>query len=806
MISLPPACLPIDPLLPRIVSALASHPALVLEAPPGAGKTTRVPAALLEAGYTEVLVLEPRRIAARMAARHVAEERGEKPGGTIGYQVRFEQAASAGTRLRFLTEGILTRRLLSDPDLRGVAAVVLDEFHERHLEGDLALALLRRLQQTRRPDLRLLVMSATLRGEPVADYLGGCPVLRSEGRLFPLEIAHTPESADPLEKRIAAAVESLVSAGSEGDVLVFLPGAAEIRRAQRELESLAQRAGALVLPLHGDLSPAEQDRAVSPAPQRKIILSTNVAESSITIDGVRAVIDSGLARVATDSPWTGLPRVTIARVSRASAAQRAGRAGRTAPGRVIRLYPEADFLRRPESDIPEIQRRELSQFCLDLHAAGIRDPRSIGWLDPPPATALDAADDLLRRLGALEAAGGITSLGSRMAMLPLHPRLARLALAADERGAGQEGCRIAALLSTGERLPETPPHPSPSDLLLLLEQPPSERARRTAQQVVRMVRPRTGNGSDESILMAILAAFPDRVARRVAKGQVKLAGGASGSLARNSALHDRALLVAVEIEDRPDQGLPLVRLASAIEPEWLLDLFPDRVRDRSGVEWNRAAERVEAVSALLYEDLVIDESRSYVPDAGLAASLLSEKALEEGLDRFAGADALAQFRARVDFASANGPLPALDDATLAAALRSLCFGLKSFGELKSAAANGGLERAMIDALGPNASARLEELAPERIQLPNGRRARVGYAPGQPPWVASRLQDFFGMTETPRIARGRVPLVVHLLAPNQRPVQMTTDLAGFWQRLYPQVRKELMRRYPRHAWPENPLAP
>lgn len=798
--------LPIDDLLPRIVATLKSTGALVLEAPPGAGKTTRVPSALLDAGFSEVLVLEPRRIAARMAARRVAEERGEAPGRTVGYQVRFESVASESTRLRFLTEGVLTRRLLADPELHGVSVVVLDEFHERHLEGDLALAMLRRLRQTRRPDLKLVVMSATLHGEPIAQFLGGCPVLRGEGRLFPLEIEHTPHSADPLETRVRAAVERLIAARSDGDILVFLPGAAEIRRAGRELAGLAQRKDLLILPLHGDLSPDEQDRAVSPASKRKVILSTNVAESSITIDGVRAVVDSGLARVASDSPWTGLPRVELARISRASATQRAGRAGRTAPGRVIRLYAQDDFLRRPEFDAPEITRRELAQLCLDLHAAGLPHPSKIDWLDAPPTQTVDAAEDLLQRLGALDARGKVTGDGKRMALLPLHPRMARLALEADARGAGEEGVRLAALLSAGERLPDQPPHPSPSDALILLEQSPSERSTRIVRQLVRAARPRSRNGPDESLLLAVLAAFPDRVARRIGAGQLKLSNGASAVLAKNSAVHDRALVVAFDIEDRPDQGPPIVRMAGAVEPEWLLDLFPDHVKDRAGVEWNRQAERVESVSALLYDEIVIDESRSHTPDLEQAAALLAERAIEAGLERFTGVEALDLLKARIVFASEQGSFPALTESVLTEALRSLCHGLKSFSELKQVGSGGAIEQAILLALGVDSSRRLDQIAPERIQLPSGRRAKIGYAPGQAPWVASRLQDFFGMTETPRVANGRVPLVVHLLAPNQRPVQMTTDLAGFWQRLYPQVRKELMRRYPRHAWPENPLKP
>src|SRR6202789_2727759 len=386
--------LPVDVLLPEIISSLQRNPNLVIEAPPGAGKTTRVPPALLGIVRGEVMVLEPRRIAARLAARRVAWELGEQVGETVGYQVRFEEAVGPRTRLRFVTEGVLTRRLLSDPSLKGVDAVVLDEFHERHLDSDFALALLKRLQRTR-PDLRIVVMSATLDAAPVARYLDSCPVLRSEGRQFDLSITHLPYSPKPLEAQLAEALELLIAEEPSGDVLAFLPGAAEIRRAMRESQGVARSAGLLVLPLHGDLSPAEQDRAIAPAQQRKVILATNVAESSVTVEGVTAVLDSGLARIATYSQWTGLPTLHLGRVSKASAKQRAGRAGRTGPGRVLRLYTMEDYLRRPEHDEPEIARSELSQLCLALRAMRVGH---IDWLDAPPVAALERAESLLAPL------------------------------------------------------------------------------------------------------------------------------------------------------------------------------------------------------------------------------------------------------------------------------------------------------------------------------------------------------------------------------------------------------------------------
>ena len=768
----------------------------MVEAPPGAGKTTRVPPALLSIAKAGVLVLEPRRIAARMAARRVAEEMGERPGETVGYQVRFEEVSSAKTRLRFLTEGVLTRRLLSDPELKGVDVVVLDEFHERHLDADLAFALLRRLQQTARPDLKIIVMSATLDAAPIAEALEQCPVIRSEGRLFELKISYTPPSSAPLEDQVAAALPAALK--HNGDVLVFLPGAAEIRRAIRTCQPLASREGLMLLPLHGDLSAQEQDRAVQPASQRKVIFSTNVAESSITIDGVTVVIDSGLARIASDSAWTGIPALNVARVSQASATQRAGRAARTARGTVIRLYTAEDFHRRPQQQTPEIGRRELSQTVLDLRAMGIGEVASLPWLEPPPLAAVTSAEQLLRRIHALDESGRMTPAGRKMAALPLHPRLACMIVEAVARKAGDLACRVAAVLSAGDRLPGEPLHPSPSDLLLLAETNLPPRTKQLYEQIRRIVNPpRNHDTPDEAILLSVLAAFPDRVARRQPSGELQLAGGGQAMLDRMSSVTNNQFLVAVDIEDRRERGLPLVRIASAVEPEWLLDLFPESVIAQSGVEWNRTAERVEHVSALLYENIVIEQTRSGKPDPEQAAALLAARAQDA---RLASPERVSETLARLEFASAHMQIPPPD---LSAALRSVCFGLRSFAELRAQLEAGALAAALIDQLPSNARRTFEEVAPDKIRLPGGRQTHVNYVSGQTPWIKSRLQDFFGMKETPRIARGAVPVVVHLLAPNQRPVQMTTDLAGFWQRLYPQVRKELSRRYPRHSWPETP---
>ena len=448
--------------------------------------------------------------------------------------------------------------------------------------------------------------------------------------------------------------------------------------------------------------------------------------------------------------------------------------------------------------MPEILRAELSESSLALRSLGVGQWSELELLDTPGDAQIAAADDLLTRLGALYAHGTLTSLGRKMARLPVHPRLARLLLEAEARGAGDDGCAVATLLSAGARLPAESHHSGPSDLLWLLDSEWRGDVKRLYEQIRRIAQPARRVGRNESaLLISVLAAFPDRVARRRQGNELLLASGGPAQMAASSVVRDARFLVAVDVEDRPDQKAPVVRLASAVEPEWLLDLFPDRVAERTSVEWNRAAERVESASALCFEALTIEESRSGAVDREQAAALLAERALEAGLDRFADT---GEFLARVRFASEHSNLPALGPEDAREALRSLCDGLRSFAELESAARGGGLIRALERRL---PSGLLEKVAPEFVRLPAGRRVRVHYETGQPPWIASRLQDFFGMRESPRIGNGTVPVVVRLLAPSQRPVQTTTDLAGFWQRLYPQVRRELMRRYPKHAWPEDP---
>jgi len=767
----------VDSILPEVLATLQHTTSLVIEASPGTGKTTRVPPAVLGLVSGEVIVLEPRRIAARLAARRVAWERGEEVGGTVGYQVRFEERIGPRTRLRFVTEGILIRRLLTDPTLKGIDAIVLDEFHERHLDSDLALALLKRLQRMR-PEMRIVVMSATLDAAPIARYLDNCPVLRSEGKLFELLVRHLPYSPEPLHVQTRKAVELLNAGQPSGSILAFLPGIAEIRRTMRECEAIARQTGLVVLPLHGDLSPSEQDRAVLPSEERKLILATNVAESSVTVEGVTAVIDSGLARIATYSPWTGLPTLQVGRISKASATQRAGRAARTGPGQVIRLYSEEDYLLRPEHHNPEIARADLSQLLLSIRAMKIAHLDELDWLDAPPAKSIESAELLLDRLGAND------GMEQQLARFPLSPRLSRILVEALDRGVGEDGCLATALLGLGVGSEK-------NDLLAAMDLPQEYRLRQHMEQLIRMARPpKQTRHDDEALLLSVLAGFPDRVARRRTGNQVLLSTGISAEVAGETPPYE--FMLALDAEDRQENPLPLIRMFARVEPEWLLDLFPDRIQERSSVVWNRITERVEKVSALLYDDLIIEESRGTAPEAE-AAELLAQKAFEIGLDHFVEKSALEYFFARLTFARFESP-------DLLQTLRNLCLGLQSFGDLRSASTN------FIPLLEEKLNKKLlNEIAPLSIRLKSGRQTKIHYEEGRPPWISSRVQSFFGMQETPRIGPDNTPLVIHLLAPNHRAVQTTSDLAGFWERLYPQVRRELMRRYPKHAWPEIPRA-
>ncbi|MFL5307019.1 MAG: ATP-dependent helicase HrpB [Polyangia bacterium] len=838
--------LPIDQVLPAVTRAVAEAGAVVIEAPPGAGKTTRVPSALLDAGLGaagEIWVLEPRRLPARMAATRVAGERGERVGETVGYSVRFDEASGPRTRIRFVTEGLFVRKLLGNPSLRDVAAVVLDEMHERHVATDLALAWLRRLRATNRPDLVVVAMSATLDAEPARAFLAGsgrgAALVRAEGRRFDVAVEHLSpaEAADdrPLERRVATAVRNVLREEPNGDILVFLPGASEIRRAQTALAELPQAGGLAILPLHGDMPLDEQARAIGPADRRKIVLATNVAESSITVEGVVAVVDSGVARVAAHSPWTGLPALTVAKVSRASAEQRAGRAGRTRPGRALRLYTRHDFEQRPAYDVPEIARADLAELAMTLAALGVHDAADLDWLEAPPAAAWGAARALLAELGAVDAQG-LTAIGRRMQPLPTHPRLARIVVAGQSGGCADDAALAATLIaerdirrtarasfSAGpveyergadvgdliEAFRDAERERFRPDVLrrLELDGRAVEETRRARRQLLGSLPPAAPEERRTAVEMALLAGFPDRVAhRRDPDGNtVVFAGGGSAEVGR---AQPGAWLVALDVVDarragRAGTARPQVRLSARIEPEWLLDLFPERVTDVDRRAFNSQTERIEQTSGLAYGGLMLDARTGPAPADDETARLLAEAALARGIARLPGGEDIPALLERIAFVRQHvpeAPLPDLGADALTELVRMACVGRVGFADLAAPGAD--LASTILASLSHDARRALETLAPSRVPLGAGRTAAVHYEAAAPPWIESRLQDFFGTTAAPAIAGGRVPLTVHLLAPNGRAVQVTRDLAGFWRQHYPALRRELGRRYPKHAWPED----
>jgi ATP-dependent helicase HrpB len=822
-----PAPLPIDEALPALIRALRESPAAVLIAPTGAGKTTRVPPALLAAGIgagKRIVMLEPRRIAARAAARRMAEEGGWTLGREVGYQVRFERKAGPETKILVVTEGILVQRLQADPFLEDVGVVIFDELHERNLQTDLSLAMARRVQRDARPDLKLLAMSATLDPGPVAAFLGNCPVIESRGRLHPVDVLYTDRPDDrALPGQIAAGVRRLLDA-TPGDVLVFLPGVGEIQRASEALSGERELA---VLPLYGDLPAERQDEVLRPLSRRKVVLATNVAETSITIDGVTAVVDSGLVRRLRFDPATGLDRLELGKVSRASADQRAGRAGRQAPGVCLRLWPAWEQAALPERETPEIARVDLAGPALQLLAWGEPDLAAFDWLEPPDPAALAAATLLLRQLGAIDD-HGVTATGRTMARLPVHPRLARLLVEGHRRGRTSEAALLAALLSERDPFPRGirgagPRRASRSDLLDRLDALEAFEKRkapeadlnagaarfvlRARDQLVEMARrelsEEKGNeAGDEPLLRALLAAYPDRVARRREPRSPRgvMVGGRGVRLAEESAVLEAPLFLCVDLDAGRSGPLSeaLVRKASEVEPEWLPGL-----RTAVELEFDEARERVAAWRRTRYEDLVVAETEVPPSDAEETARVLTEAAAGR-LDRALPLDdpEVASFLARVRSLGRWMPeleLPRFDDNEIRALLPALAAGRKSFAELRRAP--------LLDVLQGSLSHQQREAvrreAPERLAVPSGSQIRIVYEPGRPPVLAARIQEMFGLAETPRVAAGRVPVLLHLLAPNGRPQQVTHDLRSFWETTYPQVRKELAGRYPRHSWPQDP---
>ncbi len=828
--------LPIDPLLPEIAASLRSHSALVLRAPTGAGKTTRVAPALLATDVARegaILLLEPRRLAARAAAGRMAQERGERVGETVGYQVRFERRLSERTRIQVLTPGILLRRLHDDPFLEGCALVLFDEFHERSLENDLALGMVRLLQQTVRPDLRLGVMSATLPASSVAHYLGNCPVLTCEGRLFPVEIRHEPRSeSQPWPRAVARAVQRWLPRTS-GDLLVFLPGLQEIRQTMRELRALAEAENLLLMPLHGDLPAEQQDAALLPQSRRKVILATNVAETSVTVEGVTAVIDTGLARILRFDPHVGLDRLRVTPIAQASAEQRAGRAGRTQPGVCVRLWSETSHRGRAAQTESEILRVDLAGAILQLLTLGETNLEHFPWLEPPPLAAVEQGIGLLRRLGVINEQG-VTALGHTMARLPLHPRLARLLLEGQRLGQPERVALAAALLSerdpfscSVEELPggSKPQWVSRSDVLDRVESLMEyEKGRCTGSargvlhrgaarhvllardQLLRSLprhstQPLTQRCSpEEGVLRALLAAFPDRLARRRKSGSRRgvMVGGRGVRLAASSGVLESELFLCIDVDAGTTETL--VRQASAVQRDWLP---ADQLQTRTEVIFDAEQERVLAVRRLHFADLLLEETPAHFADEAQAAQVLLEAARTNLARVLPPAESPATgFLKRVRWLREWLPelnLPAFDEAELKAVLGWLVPRCRSFADLRRA----DWFSALQGKLTYDQQQVLAREAPERLEVPSGSRLALHYEPGRAPILAVRIQEVFGLRETPRLAAGRVRILLHLLAPNHRPQQVTEDLASFWANTYPLVRKELRARYPRHAWPEDP---
>ncbi len=827
--------LPIDEALPDVVAAVRAARAAVVVAPPGAGKTTRVPPALLDAVRGKIVVLEPRRVAARAAARRMAEEAGERLGGLVGYRIRLDRVESARTRVLVVTEGVLVRMLHDDPLAEGIGAVVVDEFHERSIHADLALAMARHVRREVRPDLALVVMSATMEPAPVARYLGGVPVIDSAGRSFPVEVDYL-RTADSraIPDRIAAGVRRMLGE-VDGDVLAFLPGVGEIQRAAQALAPDARGRDLAILPLYGDLPGDRQDAVLRPGPQRKVVLATNVAETSITIDGIAAVVDAGLARVPGHDPAVGMDRLELRRISSASADQRTGRAGRTGPGRCLRLWTVDEQAHLPGAEAPDIARLDLAGPALTLMAWGER-PGSFAWFEAPPGDALERALRLLHTLGAVDGDERLTELGRDMAGLPLHPRLARLLLEGVRRGAGEAACLLAALLA--ERPPvrrrgpedEGPRARSRSDVLDLLSavehvadahvptpyrddeilQGPARRILSTGRQLVRRagVERRAalppGEARDEALMRALLTAYPDRLARRRGPGsdRARMVGGRGVRLAPSSGVVDDELLVCVEMAAgrRGARAESFVRLASAVELDWL----PGYLRRReTALTFDEAAGKVMARERVSVEDLVLVERPVAAPDADAVARVLEAAAAADlgralALDEPRRAALLARWRF-LHRARPELTLPEPDRALRDDLLPLLCAGRSSLAELRAAPLTGSL----LGLLSPPQRRALDTQAPERIVVPGGRAVALQYPGDGPPVLAARIQELFGLAETPRVAGGRVRVRVHLLAPSGRPQQITEDLRSFWDTTYAEVRKELRARYPKHDWPEDP---
>jgi ATP-dependent helicase HrpB len=825
--------LPIDAVLGDLARTLAGSNAAVLVAPPGAGKTTRVPLALLDAPWLrdkKIIMLEPRRIAARTSAERMAKTLGEPVGQTVGYRVRFGSKISRATRIEVVTEGIFSRQILDDPELSDVAAVLFDEFHERSLDADIGLALVRDAQTGLREDLRILVMSATLDGARVARLLGDAPVIASEGRAFPVETRYLGRKVDsPLERQMADAIATALRA-DPGSVLAFLPGTAEIRRTQNFLAERVQDASIEIVPLFGALDAAVQDRAIAPAPkgQRKVVLATSIAETSLTIEGVRIVVDSGLARVPRYEPDIGLTRLETVRASRAAVDQRRGRAGRTEPGVCYRLWDEPQSASLAAYTQPEILSADLSSLVLDLAQWGVTDPATLSFLDPPPAPALKEARSLLRELGALDGDGRITAEGNSLRALALPPRLARMIVDSHRLGAGEEAAEIAAILTErglgGDSV----------DLEYRLDQFRRDRsqrassarslARRWAEQVAEGKRrassfpsPQGGGeqkrvpveqGGGELTTGGMLAlAFPDRVARNRGNGNFVLANGRGAAVDQTSSLARAPYIAVGELTGTAAQGKVL--LAAPIAQADIELRFADEIDTADEITFDRNAMALRARRKRTLHAITLSEAPLALKPSAETARVLAEGLIVAGLDKLPWSKAAKQWRDRVMFLrKADGDSsawPDLSDSALAEQRENwLMPALHDKSSLKDFSA-GDLSDALLTLLPWDLRQRLEREAPTHFEAPTGTQLAIDYEAEQGPTIAVRLQELFGLNTHPSIAKGRIALVLELLSPAHRPVQVTRDLPGFWRGSYTAVRSDLRGRYPRHPWPEDPAS-
>ncbi len=840
----------------RAAVAAGYRSRVLLKAPTGSGKSTEVPGMLLDEGIDgRILVIEPRRMAARLLAGWVAKQRNTTLGREIGYAVRFDTKHGNDTRIIYLTDGVFQRWIQDDPGLSGVGAVVFDEFHERRLAVDVSLARCLDLQDGARPDLRVVVMSATLETAGLADYLTPVVSLEAGGRTYPVDILYRPDKAPvndrrggppreiPIWEKMITVCREAMAMPDAGNILMFLPGTHEIRKTIDLLENGSVSRGWDVFPLYSSLPPAAQEAAISPGPKPKIIVATNVAETSLTIEGVRTVIDSGLARVSAYEPRRAINTLLIKKISRASAEQRAGRAGRTAPGRAFRLWSQADHAKRTEFEAPEVHRVDLAEAVLLLKSAGVADVRNFRWFDTPKEDALVRAEHLLHDIGALDASGNLTEEGAEMAALPLEPRFSRLMLAGHEHGCVAETAFIAAAVQgegvfTGkhsgvgrkdfifagddsdfagewrafESAAEMRFDPKRCGQLGIL----ARGARETAQgfERLRSLAQRFGwdwqavdfKARREAVGHAMLASFSDQLAIRFNQGTLacKLVGKRRGKLDEESCVKDAPAFVAAEItEVEAREVIVHLRRATAIDPSWLAGLFPDDLTVADGAAWDEARRRVVARKETRFRDLVLEAKESdQNVNLDQAAEILAAKVLSGELTLKNWDNSVDQWTARLILLGTAMPeleMPGWCDVDKADAIAQICHGAVSYKEIKEA----NVWRVLREWLSPAQRSAMDSYCPERIDLPNGQSAKITYVPGKDPFISVRVSHLFGVWETPHIAGGRVPLLVHILTPGQKPWQMTKDLKSFWAGGYAQMKKEIAGRYPRHPWPDNP---